>query len=102
MMLHADGPWQVAPYRDHPNGPIYILDSTGKTAVAQVISGRIDGTGMANAHLIAAAPDLLDALQSLVDMDVAFQRGPKVDNAVENARAAISKAIGENQCQQQS
>jgi hypothetical protein len=63
MMLHADGPWQVAPYRDHPNGPIYILDSTGKTAIAQVIAGRIDGTGMANAHLIKASPVLLKALK---------------------------------------
>lgn len=48
----------------------------------------------ADAVLIAAAPDLLDALQSLVDMDVAFQRGPKVENAVEKARAAIAKATG--------
>lgn len=41
-----------------------------------------------------AAPDLLEALQALIDMDVAYQRGPKVEDAVERARAAIAKATG--------
>lgn len=44
--------------------------------------------------LRAAAPDLFDALQALIDMDVSYQRGPKVEQAVDNARAAISKATG--------
>lgn len=48
----------------------------------------------ANARLIAAAPDLLDALQSLVDMDVSYQRGPRVEEAVNKARYAIAKATG--------
>jgi len=39
--------------------------------------------------------ELLEALQSLIDMDVAYKRGPKVEDAVEAARAAISKATGE-------
>ena len=53
-----------------------------------------DDEADANACLIAAAPELLEALQSLVDMDVAYQRGPKVAEAVESARAAIAKATG--------
>lgn len=36
--------------------------------------------------------ELLDALQTLVDMDIAYQRGPKVSEAVENARAVIARA----------
>jgi len=36
--------------------------------------------------------ELLEALRSLIDMDVAYQRGPKVEDAVEVARAAIAKA----------
>lgn len=48
----------------------------------------------ANLRLVSAAPDLLVALQSLIDMDVAYQRGPKVAEAVNNARAAIAKATG--------
>lgn len=54
----------------------------------------VDEEAEANARLIAAAPDLLEALQSLVDMDVAYQRGPKVAEAIENARASIAKATG--------
>lgn len=39
---------------------------------------------------------LLEALEALIDMDVAYQRGPKVEEAVDTARAAI-KAAKENQ-----
>ena len=35
---------------------------------------------------------LLKALKALIDMDVAYQRGEKVVQAVEGARAAIAKA----------
>jgi hypothetical protein len=48
----------------------------------------------ANAALIAAAPDLLEALQglmALLDPDIHGSRG----SALENARAAIAKALGE-------
>ena len=41
--------------------------------------------------------ELLDALQTLVDMDVAYQRGPKVSAAVENARAVIAGATGDKE-----
>ncbi len=44
------------------------------------------------AALMAAAPDLLATLNALLDMDVAYQRGPAVANAVENARAAVERA----------
>jgi pantothenate kinase type III len=51
---------------------------------------------LANARLIAASPELLEALVSLVQEyvklkpDVVFNRG-----AIEQARAAILKAIGD-------
>jgi hypothetical protein len=41
--------------------------------------------------------ELLEALQSLIDMDVAYQRGPRVEEAVEAARAAINKEKGEQE-----
>ena len=50
-----------------------------------------------NARLIAAAPELLAALEALLDMDVAYQRGPRVQDAVAVARTAIAKAKGEQQ-----
>jgi hypothetical protein len=36
--------------------------------------------------------ELLEALKALIDMDVAYQRGEKVVQAVEAAKAAIAKA----------
>lgn len=48
----------------------------------------------ANAHLIAAAPDLLEALQSILELQT---RGYVVlgDKYTDMARAAISKALRE-------
>ena len=36
--------------------------------------------------------ELLEALKALIDMDVAYQRGDKVEQAAEAAKAAIAKA----------
>ncbi len=49
----------------------------------------------ATAHLMAAARELLEALEALLGMDVAYQRGPRVEAAVAVGRAAIAKAKGE-------
>ena len=38
--------------------------------------------------------ELLAALESLIDMDVSYNRGPKVETAVENARLIIAKVKG--------
>ncbi|MDM2960398.1 hypothetical protein [Citrobacter sp. CK202] len=47
---------------------------------------------IANAHLIAAAPDLLEALHNMVE---AYQHEASIDNpALLEARAAIAKALG--------
>jgi hypothetical protein len=58
----------------------------------------IDGELMANARLIAAAPDLLEALQDLFDADMEHVlMGDGKDDQIEaiaKARAAIAKATG--------
>jgi hypothetical protein len=46
----------------------------------------------ANARLIAAAPDMLDALENLT---IGIDMGWELDGILENARVAIAKATGE-------
>jgi hypothetical protein len=50
----------------------------------------------ANARLIAAAPDLLEALRECSNIVSVFVIGCDADNAVERANAAIAKAMGKS------
>lgn len=61
-----------------------------------------DATAMANASLIAAAPDLLEACrQMLMQMEIRFGTTTQADEfeiaAMDDARAAIGKAEGNPQ-----
>jgi len=87
---HTPGPWNIY-FNSQDDFVIRKMFPDGQEShsIAHCHSGAD------NARLIAAAPELLEALQALIDMDVAYQRGPKVNQAVENARAAIAKATGE-------
>ena len=90
MSKHTPGPWA---FDNHEFGP-FIRCSAGYI-ISGPVTKRPDGKD--NARLIAAAPDLLEALRDLVGMDVAYQRGPMVKKAVEAARAAIAAATGEGE-----
>lgn len=52
-------------------------------------SGKDEATQSANARLIASAPDMLDALQAIVD---AF--GDQDSILIDQCKAALGKAIG--------
>ncbi len=90
---HTPGPWNWAKsdingrYSIYRNGPLaYCGDTTA-----------VDGDGEANARLIAAAPDLLVALQSFDDAFSHYCDGdpsPEEWAALKAARAAIAKATG--------
>ena len=69
-----------------PGEPLYVC-MTGRMSDPQ---GRIEQS-WADARLIAAAPDLLDALEAL--LDGWLPEGPRLDDVV-FARAAIAKAKG--------
>jgi len=47
---------------------------------------------LANANLIAAAPDLLEALEIIVSLDDSVENYQKLCDAMQSARIAISKA----------
>lgn len=88
------GPWRV--YSEYGSiGTITNADGSVVVAQAQQVEPRSQKTRLANTHLIAAAPSLLAALEALLDMDISYQRGPKVQGAESAARLAVAKARGE-------
>jgi len=89
-MSHTPGPWHVHPWGDNS----YEINSTQLTVcnVPGFSDETVDsGSAESNARLIAAAPDLLEALEGLMPM---WESG--IDEPwVRKARAAIKKAKGE-------
>ena len=100
---HTPGPWKVVHEEErYPgwNGPIphSIGTSDGETIIARCPDGW-GAEDNANARLIAAAPELLDALSEIMS-----HRTPIPDEdsdyvprlIIDQARAAIHKATGED------
>lgn len=89
-LKHTPGPWNTT-----GNGLVYSVDEV----VADATFGCMDGeTTIANARLIASAPDLLAALQYVTDIlssSIAPDDYEPFRKCVSQARAAISKATGE-------
>ena len=106
MSGHTPGPWRALDFDTSPNGLGSVVASMGRTladvhwaAVAIGVAVR-DEDLPANARLIAAAPDLLAALEEIAKGEGAFSRDPltHAENTIEAmqsiARAAITKAKG--------
>jgi hypothetical protein len=92
MSNHTPGPWKVSRrfevYQDTqvPGvGGTFIASTKGQWPLPESINQVCE----ADAKLIAAAPELLKALQDILIFDSALSQ--------ENARAAIRKATGETQ-----
>lgn len=85
-MKHTTGPWTTA------EGPTYCAIRTDGRVIADM---RLVGLhyNKADAALIAAAPDLLEALQRLMDAP-SHGTHQAMSRACEAARAAIAKATG--------
>lgn len=86
---HTPGPWRVV---ISDNGDRCEIEAANKDCVARAFAPFPFDTSWderdANARLIAAAPELLEALQDLVD--TGFVGGPQL----KRAQAAIAKATG--------
>ena len=91
---HTPGPWTVGPWFDNDGQPEIIIEHVtphGNLVPAVALGGLVGQE--ANARLIAAAPELLDALRGLLRcMADDEEYGP--DHRVTIARAAIAKATG--------
>lgn len=102
MSAHTAGPWHMGA----GNGAGGVFPEYGRTRlenggtalypIAQVNRGWNDAEDDANARLIAAAPDLLAALQALVgEADLGeLDHDDDTRELLDNARAAIERATG--------
>jgi hypothetical protein len=100
MSKHTCGPWT------HRNGRIFQTDREELT-IAKVAIAFDGDYSVANGRLLAAAPELLDALENLVidanTVAACYSRNPgnfalalqTMRLSIEQARAAIAKATGE-------
>lgn len=90
--LHTPGPWEP----DIRLAQALVVDSNGN-AIADIARHEFSDTEQsysdeciaANARLIAAAPDMFDALRAIVDA-----YGDQDSLLIDQARAALAKAEG--------
>ena len=97
---HTPGPWEVF---DLDHAIVVRTESTNRTKFGASRYAAIGGfersdpkqhaEAIANARLIAAAPDLLESLKDCLRR-IADDEEYGDDHAVTKARAAITKAIG--------
>ena len=96
---HTPGPWTVDWSDDGPlihTGDLMIASVSGSTEHIKV-RGIDEQTTEANASLIAAAPDLLEALERLLEHGERhnmYHEAGKDADIVNQARSAIAKARG--------
>ena len=99
MSAHTPGPWEVVYFAFDGDSKEWFVSSEDRNPVAKMrciyrMDGSIDYQSMmANAHLIAAAPKLLEALKGLVAWADDLHRQDPVED-LRKARAAIAKAKG--------
>ena len=90
MSKHTPGPWAYENY----GGTVHVFldNKEGTPSICKLVGNDKD----ANARLIAAAPELLGALEELFSMaDDAYEGDDEFTWNVGKARAAIAKAKGE-------
>jgi len=90
MTISDNGP--VPQVQTVPIGPVGGAYATMICTLSR--TGQKSGVGEANARLIAAAPDLLAALQEIALLAAEIKRSHAADVITVKARAAISKAEG--------
>tara|TARA_Y100000310_G_scaffold297836_1_gene331202 strand:+ start:3941 stop:4249 length:309 start_codon:yes stop_codon:yes gene_type:complete len=102
-MTYTPSPWVVGNWVTNDHEPQhYEIKANGhagdmKARIAKAYYGQTQAENLANARLIAAAPQLLEALQFLAADYMAIE-GPKLTMShvpIRKARAAIKAAEGE-------
>lgn len=95
-VAHTPGPWNLEAHKDGAFTVSVMLTPISQMVICarNQLGGRADES-VANAKLIAAAPDLLAALEVVVnDWTAQFERNGHLAPAwCKQARAAIAKAV---------
>ena len=95
MSKHTPGPWRAT------QRTVTAPETEDRLGMEVKVYGGNSNDNRANCRLIAAAPDLLEALQELfgADMEQVLMGDGKDDQiaAIAKARAAIAKATGDAQ-----
>ena len=95
---YTQGPWRVVNYQDKHDVPRVVSDKGG---IAVLCINRYLGEAgpskqeQINAALIAAAPELLEALMDAIKDLEALSQWDNASACARKARAAIAKATGE-------
>ncbi|WP_341959241.1 hypothetical protein [Pseudomonas sp. RC10] len=105
MNKHTPGPWSISePFRESIGLSVYI-NAQNHDELAAVVwrmgwdfaVGKPTQVCEANAHLIAAAPELLESLSNLVGLaELGAARLDKYKAALDDAKAVIAKARGQS------
>lgn len=88
---HTSGPW----YHGNLNGNFYVCKDVGNLFYDIARVDNWPEETEANARLIASAPELLAALETVVRMIGPYAGQGRMDTEISAARAAIAKARGE-------
>lgn len=98
---HAAGEWRIETVENYQGFPALVgaLIVTDSVIVAEVrgavlIDGDVSPENYANAHLIAAAPDLLAATRDLIALASAYAPETADGPIVSYALLAVAKATG--------
>lgn len=94
---HTLGPWEAKPTGPWDGWDGWSVEDAAGSVVCDAHGSQFNGAREANARLIAAAPELLDALQIVVtNWTSQFERrGHMAPDWCKKARLAIAKATGE-------
>jgi len=92
---YTPGPWRMEEFR---KGSYLVTARNAGTAREGIVAQHVPG--IANARLIAAAPELLEVIREAVDsaereMAKGRKASPGLATWLEKARAALAKARGE-------
>ena len=90
MTTHMPGPWVAE--RKQPGRWIIYQDHSERCPIASIL--EVNDSVDANARLIAATPDLLEALHDLLVLIETDSLIPESVSYMRQARAAIAKATG--------